>query len=112
MTSKKAKTFEEKINAILRYEEYACAWRKKERFLPKFAYLADDELESLLQLGQEIERYAAGVAKSLFAFGELPTAEDNGRVETLAAAIREKYPYLDAVRVDRLTAQSAYNAIT
>jgi hypothetical protein len=113
MASKKAKTFAEKINAILRYEEYACAgWQNKARFLPKFAYLADDELETLLQLGQEIERYAASIAKSLFTFGELPTAEDNGRVETLAAAIREKYPYLDAVRVDRLTAQSAYNALT
>ncbi len=113
MTSKKAKTVEEKINAILRYEEHTGAgWNNKARFLPKFAYLADDELETLLQLGQEIERYAAGVAKSLFTFGELPTAEDNGRVEALATAIREKYPYLDAERVKRLTAQSAYNALT
>jgi hypothetical protein len=83
MPSKKAKAFEEKINATLRYKEYACTgWQNKARFLPKFAYLADDELETLLQLGQEIERYAASVAKSLFTFGELLTAEDNGRVET------------------------------
>ncbi len=113
MTTRQAKTFEEKINAILRYEEYAYAgWSNKARFLPKFAYLADDELETLLRLGQEIEHYAAGVAKSLFSFGELPTAETSGKVETLAAAIREKYPYLDAERVKRLTAQSAYNTIT
>lgn len=113
MPSRKAQTFEEKINAILRYEEYACAgWKEKERFLPKFAYLADEELERLLQLGQEIEAYAASVAKSLYSFGEVPTAATSGRVETLAAAIREKYPYLDSVRVDRLTAQSAYNALT
>lgn len=112
MTSRKAKTFEEKINAIVRYEEYACAGWNKARFLPKFAYLGDDELEALLRLGQEIEHYAAGVTKSLFSFGEPPTAEDNGRVETLAATIREMYPYLDAERVKRLTAQSAYNTIT
>jgi hypothetical protein len=113
MSSRKAKTFEEKINAILRYEEYACAgWKNKARFLPKFAYLPEDELERLLQLGQEIERYAAGVAKSLYSFGEVPTEKDNRRVETLAAAIHEQYPYLDAERVKRLTAQSAYNALT
>lgn len=113
MTSRKAKIFEEKINAISRYEDYAYAgWNHKERFLPKFAYLADDELEMLLRLGQEIDRYAADVAKSLFSFGELPTAETSGKVEALAAAIREKYPYLDAERVKRLATQSAYNAIT
>jgi hypothetical protein len=113
MTSRKAKTFEEKLNAILRYKEYTYAgWMDTARFLPKFAYLADDELEMLLRLGQEIEQYAASVAKRVFSFGELPTAQTTVKVETLAAAIRERYPYLDAERVKRLTAQSAYNTIT
>lgn len=110
MTSKKPKTFEEKVNAILRYEEYTYSWDKA-RFLPKFAHLADDELESLLRLGQEIEQYAAEVAHSLFSFGELLTAKDEGRIEALSGAIREKYPYLDTIRADRLTASAAYNAV-
>jgi hypothetical protein len=112
MTSRKAKTFEEKINAILQYEEYTGRRWQKARFLPKFAYLADDELEALLRLGQEIERYAISIAETLFSNGEALTEEDRGRFDTLKAAIREKYPYLDAVRVQRLTAQTAYYVIT
>jgi hypothetical protein len=111
MTAKKAKTFEEKINAIFRYEEYTQAWWKKERFLSRFGYVPNDELESLLQLGQEIEQYAAELAHSLFTFGELLPEKDGARIDALTAAIREKYHYLDPERVNCLAARSTYNAV-
>lgn len=110
MAGGKARTFEEKINAVLRYSEYLGSWEKA-RFLPKFAYLADEELEALLWLGREIEAHASTVAGGLFWFGEVLTAEDQWKLERLRAAIRERYPYLDAIRVERLAARAAFYAV-
>jgi hypothetical protein len=109
VTNKIARTFEEKVNMVLRYNAYSCALWEKERFLPRFAYLPDDELESLLHLGQEIEQYALAEAQSLTLFGNrMPTKEDG---ERLSMAIAEKYPYLEKKVVFGLTNQAIYNAI-
>lgn len=110
MTSKKPKTFEEKVNAIIKYYEYKHWWNKKE-FLPKFAYLADDELESLLQLGREIEQYAQKVAQEHFPSDGNPIPTGDSRIEIVRTAIRDKYPYLDDTRIERLTGRSIYYAV-
>ncbi len=110
MTTRQAKTFEDKINAILRYNDYTYSWDKA-KFLLKFAYLADDELEKLLGLTHEIERYAWDVAGSLFSFGHVFTAEDAAKIGALEATVRERYPYLEHIRLGRLVASTAYYAV-
>ena len=105
MTSRNPQTFEEKINAILKHREHTHRWSKP-RFLPKFAYLPDEELESLLQLGREIEQYACEVAKA--ARPDYVLQEGDGRLPAISKAISSRYAYLDAERARRLTGRAIY----
>lgn len=110
MGTKKAVTFEEKINAVMRYYEYV-QWYDHAHFLPKFKYLPAGELDTLLSLGSEIEDFARVQATEIAAHFDLVAHPDGDWVAQLEAAIFKRYPFLDAIRVHRLAARSAYYAI-
>jgi len=100
MTSRKLRTFEEKVNGFLKYSIYAGSWYKP-KYLKKYAYLSEAEIDELIAKCREIEYFAIDLAKQL-SFNE--QIWNSGRLtneikDYMEPLIRARYPYLEPMRV-------------
>jgi hypothetical protein len=104
MTSRKPKTFEEKINAFMKRFESSNVEIKRD-FLERFSYLDADEVGTLFDLCEEIEDMAYKLACQVVRKSNMSAETQRA---TMQAAIEKKYPYLDEVRVYRLISRKLY----
>jgi|GEM_PF-5920552 len=104
MSSRKLKTFDEKINDVMKKSESSRLWSLDD-FINHYSYLEESDVRGLFKLCKEIERYASEVAYRLNEENKGIFAE---KQNALTIAISQKYPYLEQVRIQRLISRTLY----